>query len=166
MKISRWKMIWGLKLQLFEVFTMYLAIAAGILFGYIEKHNKNAIIFSYFAVAFFFFLYAINSFGYIIDIILKNIGETGWIPIKNVKELNPIPGFPNGYYCGREIKVFEEGKKPKRMNVFKKLAPWPEGKITHYKFYYLKICRAVVGFEVIREEKTKINLSRKPRKSK
>lgn len=166
MKISRWKMIWGLKYQLFGVFTFYLGIVAGILFGYIQRHNKSAIIFAIIGVGVSFLLYVIASFGYIIDILLKNIGETGWILAENIHYINPIPGCPNGYYCGCEIKVFEEGKKPKKMNVFKKLAPWPEGVISHYKIYYLKTCKAVVGWEVVRVEKEKINLSRKPRKSK
>ena len=166
MKISRWKLIWGLKYQLFGVLTMYLLIALSVLFGYMEKHNRNAIIFSCFGVAFFFFLYAINSFGYIIDIVFKNIGETGWISPKDIKWINPIPGFPNGYYCGHEIKVFEEGKKPKKMNVFKKLGTWPEGAVSKYKIYYLKTCKAVVGVEAKMIEEPKINLSRKPRKSK
>lgn len=31
------------------------------------------------------------------------------------------------------------------------MAPWPEGKgiVSDYKIYYLKICKAVVGWEVI-----------------
>lgn len=46
MKISRWKMIWGLKRKLFEVLTFYLAIALSILFAYIEHYSVKSIIFA------------------------------------------------------------------------------------------------------------------------
>lgn len=67
---------------------------------------------------------------------------------------------------GLKTKVFEDGKRSEKLYLFKKSAPWPEGVISQYKIYHLKICKAVVGWEVVRDEKEKINLSRKPRKSK
>lgn len=162
MKISRWKMIWGLREELFGVFTMYLGMALGILFPYLKHFTRNSIIFMCIAVATYGFLYVTVAFGYIIDIILKNIGETGWIPLENMK-LGAVIGGLNHRTLGCEIKVFEEGKKPIKLKVLKRLAPWPDGNISHYKIHYLRICKAVVGWEV---EKEKINLSRKPRKSK
>lgn len=162
MKISRWRIIWGLREELFGVFTMYLAMALGILFPYLKHFTRNSIIFMCIAVAANGLLYVICAFGYIIDIILKNIGETGWIPPENI-ELGGVIGGLNHRTLGCEIKVFEEGKKPIKLKVLKRLTSWPDGAITQYKIHYLRICKAVVGWEVERE---KINLSRKPRKSK
>ena len=165
MKISRWKMIWGLKEELFNVFMFYLVMAAGIIFLSIQHFSRNSIIFVSVAEGTMVFLYVTGLFGYIIDIILKNIGETGWILEKNIKYVSDIPGSC-WRILGCEIKVFEEGKKTKKLKVYKKLAPWPEGVISQYKIYYLRICKVVVGWEVVKGEKEKINLSRKPRKSK
>lgn len=165
MKISRWQMIWGLKGELFSVFSVYLMIVAGILLVYIQHYSINSIIFVSVGVGTIVFLYVITSFGYIIDIILKNIEATDWLQEENIKYVSGIPGYCRRIW-GCEIKVFEEGKKPKKLKVYKKLAPWPEGVISQYKIYYLRICKAVVGWEVVRGDKGKINLSRKPRRSK
>lgn len=162
MKISRWKMICGLKGELFSVFSFYMFIAVGVLFLYTQQFSINSILFVCIADAMMIFLEIINGFGYVIDIILKNIGETGWISGENMKYVCVISGYCHRSW-GCEIKVFEEGKRPIKLKVYKKLTPWPEGNISQYKIFYLKNCKAVVGWEVVRE---KINLSRKPRKSK
>lgn len=166
MKISRWKMIWGLKDQLFLVFTFYCLMALGVLFGYMCSYNKSAVIFSIVTVGISFYFYVTELFGYIIDIIFKNIEETDWIPAENIHYVNNIPGFGSGNFCGCVIKVFEDGKKPKKLNDFVTIAPRPEGIISQYKIYYLKNCKAIVCWEGVKVEKEKINLSRKPRKSK
>lgn len=168
MKISRWKMIWGLKRKLFEVLTFYLAIALSILFAYLEHYSVKSIIIAGVGVGVYFFLYVVDAFGYVIDIIIKNIGETGWISEKNIKFNYSAVLY---YYDGRidgygEIKVFEEGKRSKKLKVYKDVTPWPEGVISQYKIYYLKICKVVVGWEVVKGEKEKIHLNRKPKKSK
>lgn len=163
MRISRWKMIWGLREELFGVFTCYFVMASGIYLLFLGRFSIKAIIFVIVAEVMSGFLYVTVAFGYIIDIILKNIGETGWIPPENSEYVAVIPGHGWCNTLGCEIKVFEEGKKPIKLKVLKRLAPWPDGNISHYKIHYLRICKVVVGWEV---EKEKINLSRKPRKSK
>lgn len=162
MKISRWKLIWGLREELFGVFTCYFVMASGIYLLFLGHFSIKAIIFVIVAEVMSGFLYVTVAFGYIIDIILKNIGETGWIPTENIK-LGAVIGGLNHRTLGCEIKVFEEGKKPIKLKVLKRVTSWPDGVISHYKIHYLKNCKAVVGWEV---EKEKINLSRKPRKSK
>lgn len=162
MKMSRWKMICGLKEELFSAFSIYLYIVVGILFLYTQHFSKNSIIFVCIAETMMIFLYIINGYGYVIDIILKNVGETGWISGENIEHVCVISG-PCHRSLGCEIKVFEEGKKPIKLKVFEKLSFWPEGKVIQFKIYYLKNCKAVVGWDVVRE---KIDLSRKPRKSK
>lgn len=156
-------MIWGLKGELFGAFTVFFVIVGGIYLVHSAHYTMKSIIVAGAGVGITVFLYVINSFGCIIDIILKNIGETGWIPTKNIKHRGVIPGL-NHRNIGFYIKVFEEGKTPKELKVYEELAPpWPEGVISQCKIYYLRTCKAVVGWEV---EKEKINLSRKPRKSK
>lgn len=165
MKISRWKMISGLTEELFGSFTFLFMLACGIGLLYTQHFSTRIIIFVSFAEGFMIFLYAINNaFGFVTDIILKNIGETDWISEENIKYIAVLPGLCHRT-LGCEIKVFEEGKKPKTLKIYKKMAFWPEGPISRYKIYYLKTCRAVVGWEVVKYKK-KINFSRKPRKSK
>lgn len=159
-------MIWGLRVQLYEVFSMYLSVAMSIVFCYMQRHNKNGIIFGCCCAGIFFLLYLINSFGYVLDILLKNIGETDWIPDENIHYLNPISGYGYGKICGCRIKVCEDGKKPKKLNVYINMAPCPEDATSHYKIYYLRTCNTVVGWDAIRVKKEKMNLSRKSRKSK
>lgn len=165
MKISRWRMIWGLKHELFRVLTWYIIIVLSVILVNIENYSKKSIIYAIMGVGLAVFFYVIGDFGYIIDIIFKNIGKTDWITDTNIKYLHTIPAF-GGHIGGCEIMVFEEGKKPKKLNVYKKLAEWPDGHPVQYKIYYLKICKAVVGWEVVLPDKKRIDLSRKPRKSK
>lgn len=169
MKISRCKMIWGLKRKIFEVLWLYLMIVVSTLFAYREHYSINSIIFAGVGVGTFFFFYVVDAFGYVIDIIIKNIGETGWIPEKNIKFINysAVLYYNDGRIDGcSKIKVFEEGRRTKKLKVYIDFTPWPEGVISQYKIYYLKICKAVVGWEVIKGEKEKINLIKKTKKSK
>lgn len=161
-------MIWGLKRKLSKVLWLYLMIAVSILLVYTEHYSINSIIFAGVGVGIFFFL-GVNDFCCVIDIILKNIGETGWISEENIKFIgySAVLYYYDGHIDGySEIKVFEEGKRSKKLKVYKELTPWPEGVISQYKIYYLKICKVVVGWEVVKGKKEKIHLNRKPKKSK
>lgn len=170
MKISRWKMICGLKYELFGVLTWYLMILLAVILVITEDYSKKSINIAIIGVAVAVFFYLLGDFGYVADIILKNIGKTDWITDKNIKYCGTFPaiGIPafGGHIIGGEIKVFEEGKKTKKLKIYNDLASWPDGQMVKYKIYYLKICKAVVGWEVVPPEKNRIDFSRKPRKSK
>lgn len=159
-------MIWGLKRKLSKV-----VIFDDCCKHFISLYRALQYKFNYFCecgVGIFFFFY-INDFCCVIDIILKNIGETGWISEENIKFINysAVLYYYDGHIDGySEIKVFEEGKRSKKLKVYKELTPWPEGVISQYKIYYLKICKVVVGWEVVKGKKEKIHLNRKPKKSK
>lgn len=108
--------------------------------------------------------YVEYQFGYVIDILFKKIDETDWILKDNIKWIGGNETL--GVMTGFDIKVLEDGKKARRFTIFDKLAPMSTEEASHYKIYYLRMSRAVVGWEIIEVPKKKMKLNQKPRKSK
>lgn len=160
MKVSRWKVIYGIfgdvitslgvKLLLpFPIIGFFLTFRE-IIEGKININNIFGVII--FLIGIILFVGASRGKCYLLDIILMNVQETSLLPAAELQYGDVIPGF--GQSCiGYDLIIGKERNNILRLQVFHKLVTKPPA--DYYKVYYLKYTKTVIGFEVVGlQEKT------------